>query len=277
MLTLATIANKKTITNTVDGERILDLTETIFNKTVSVKITKPIIVTEEFEGRPAYLSKVVMGDESHLDLLCSINGISNPMTIQAGMILLVPELTSMQSAIKDNSTSSVTQVNQAMVALNAKYNPKFNTVDPNRIAVVQSQTGEQLVRTPNMTPPNTVPVTKSEGAIVLGTNTSTTRCQSSLTEAQTRTEIIRNAVRSSLLSNAISQAVTSKQPVTIAVQSNGAISSSAVASAVNNISSTAVASAIAATKVMQSGTQLLRSNNSVASNNSVTTSVKSGG
>ena len=242
MLTLATIKNKKVITNVTDGEQILDLTETIFNPTVAVKIVKPIVVTDEFEGRPAYLAKVVMGDESYLDILCSINGISNPLTIQAGMIILVPDISSAEAAVKDNNTDSGTQTNQAMQALNAKYNPKFNNVDPNRIATIQNNT---QLRTPNMTPPNTVPVTKTEGAIVLGTNTSTSRCQSSLTEAQTRTEIIRNAVRTNLLQSAISKAAVTKQPVTLSIKNTGVVTTSAVTAAINatSASSNAIQSA----------------------------------
>ena len=238
MLSLATINYKRTIT--LDGEQIIDLTESIFNTTVSIKIVRTVTVTEEFEGRPSYFTKMVLGDENVTDIFLSINGISNPLTIKAGMVILVPDLTSLKAAIKDLNADSNVQNNKAMQSLNAKYNPKFNNTDPTRVTMLSN--GSAVLRTPNMTPPNTVPVTVTPATIILGTNTSTSRCKSNLTDAQTRTEIIRNAVRTNLMSTAItSVAATKGSNVTLTLQAGGNVISS----------QSAVKAAVAATKSMQ--------------------------
>ena len=225
MLSLATINNKRTIT--LDGVQLIDLTESIFNTTIQVTILRSVVVTPEFEGRPSYLSKVVLGDSNLLDLLCAINGISNPLMIQAGMIILVPDVTSLQNAIVDLNADSNVQNNQAMQLLNAKYNLKFNNTDPARTAMLSGN--NVSLRTPNMTPPNTVPViVDGAGSIILGTNTSTSRCKSSLTDAQTKTEVIRNAVSTNLMTSAIA-AASSSNPVTLSLSSNGTVVSTQTA------------------------------------------------
>ena len=47
-------------------------------------------VTERYIARPDILSLDIYGDTLYSDLLCKLNGISNPFELNAGMILIIP-------------------------------------------------------------------------------------------------------------------------------------------------------------------------------------------
>jgi hypothetical protein len=47
-------------------------------------------VTERYIARPDLLSKDIYGDSIYSDLLCKLNGISNPFELNEGMIMVIP-------------------------------------------------------------------------------------------------------------------------------------------------------------------------------------------
>ena len=47
-------------------------------------------VTEEFICRPDLLSKEVYGSEEYAFIICKLNGISNPLELNRGMLLAIP-------------------------------------------------------------------------------------------------------------------------------------------------------------------------------------------
>lgn len=47
-------------------------------------------VTEKYIARPDLLSKDIYGDTIYSDLLCKLNGISNPFELNEGMIMIIP-------------------------------------------------------------------------------------------------------------------------------------------------------------------------------------------
>lgn len=47
-------------------------------------------VTEKYIARPDLLSKDIYGDALYSDLLCKLNGISNPFELNEGMIMIIP-------------------------------------------------------------------------------------------------------------------------------------------------------------------------------------------
>ena len=47
-------------------------------------------VTEKYIARPDILSYDIYGDSIYADLLCKLNGISNPFELNKGMILVIP-------------------------------------------------------------------------------------------------------------------------------------------------------------------------------------------
>lgn len=49
-----------------------------------------IQVTREYIARPDLISFAVYGTDEHADILCKLNGISNPFELNEGMILIIP-------------------------------------------------------------------------------------------------------------------------------------------------------------------------------------------
>lgn len=47
-------------------------------------------VTEKYIARPDLLSSMIYGSTDYTDVICKINGISNPFELNAGMILIIP-------------------------------------------------------------------------------------------------------------------------------------------------------------------------------------------
>ena len=47
-------------------------------------------VTEKYIARPDILSYDIYGDSIYSDLLCKLNGISNPFELNKGMLLIIP-------------------------------------------------------------------------------------------------------------------------------------------------------------------------------------------
>ena len=52
----------------------------------------PIIVNEHYVGRPDLISLVMYGDDKYADVICKINGISNPFELNEDDVLFIPTL-----------------------------------------------------------------------------------------------------------------------------------------------------------------------------------------
>lgn len=72
---------KKSINN------LLDTTFILPSEDFSAQIVE---VTEEFICRPDLLSKEVYGSEEYAFIICKLNGISNPLELNRGMLLAIP-------------------------------------------------------------------------------------------------------------------------------------------------------------------------------------------
>ena len=72
-----------------------------------------IEVTELSVGRPDILSKIVYNDDQYGDLICKINGISNPLELNIGKILVIPEtsyIKSFMTRIKECSVQGLRSI-----------------------------------------------------------------------------------------------------------------------------------------------------------------------
>lgn len=54
-----------------------------------------IEVTEPYVARPDLLANDILGDEDYGEIICKINGISNPYEMNTGMLLVVPNVVDM--------------------------------------------------------------------------------------------------------------------------------------------------------------------------------------
>ena len=84
------IIKKNEIQSDYLGERIIDLlSETFYiNKKFDFSLFE---VTREYIARPDLISYDAYGDTMFADVICKINGISNPFELNEGMFLILPE------------------------------------------------------------------------------------------------------------------------------------------------------------------------------------------
>ena len=62
-------------------------------------------VTEKYIARPDLLAKDIYGDSIYSDLLCKLNGISNPFELNEGMIMIIPSPDCIINFMKDPSAA----------------------------------------------------------------------------------------------------------------------------------------------------------------------------
>lgn len=89
MLSYNTIDFKNKIKSDYLGEDIMDLLSQTFiiPSNYSYDVFK---VTEEYIARPDLISLDAYGDDMFADVICKLNGISNPFELNKDMLLIIP-------------------------------------------------------------------------------------------------------------------------------------------------------------------------------------------
>lgn len=88
-----------------DNNEYIDLMADTFNKDLVIQ-GYPIIINEYYVSRPDLISLAVYGDDKYGDIICKINGISNPFELNEDDIIFIPNLDYVISAVKSNNLSS---------------------------------------------------------------------------------------------------------------------------------------------------------------------------
>lgn len=71
--------------------RVQDLLTKTFNDDIDFYSNYTLIeVTKEYIGRPDLISYALYHDDMYADILCKINGVSNPFELNEGMVLVCP-------------------------------------------------------------------------------------------------------------------------------------------------------------------------------------------
>lgn len=190
---------------TINNEKIVDLCEPIVNFKKPLSIAQqPVEINEQFEGRPWLIAKMVYGSEDYTDLMLYFNGITNPYMVQRGMKITIYDLDSMLANIKDPNKAD-SRENESK----KQFNSKLPQIDKNRFAALKAKVGDNSTltsfSTPVMSPEGVADSIASEGRIILGTNVSNVRCKDGLSQNQTLTEKVREAVREKIKSSTINQ------------------------------------------------------------------------
>ena len=111
MLYSAVQANKQTIHSDYLNDNVTDLLTYTF-EIPSDYMASVTEVDEDFVARPDLLSKKLYGGEEYADILCKLNGISNPFELNAGMLLLTPAQDDLEKFIVRSDTAWQTTVSQ---------------------------------------------------------------------------------------------------------------------------------------------------------------------
>lgn len=97
------ILNQKPLI-TKDNETYMDLLSKtfVFNENMKIKL---IEVEEYYIGRPDLISLAVYGTDAFADIICKVNGISNPFELNEGDILIIPSIEEINNATTNGITS----------------------------------------------------------------------------------------------------------------------------------------------------------------------------
>lgn len=89
MIQHTVLNNKKEIYSDWLQETVINLNDSTFRipDTYDYEILE---VTEKYIARPDILSLDIYGDSLYSDLICKLNGISNPFELNEGVILIIP-------------------------------------------------------------------------------------------------------------------------------------------------------------------------------------------
>lgn len=105
MITYPVIENKttNTITGRYNDEQFNDLFEPTF--TIPDDYNYQVyVVTAEYIARPDLLSKNIYGTVNYADVICKLNGISNPFELNEGTVIIAPDVSDLPQFYKSPLT-----------------------------------------------------------------------------------------------------------------------------------------------------------------------------
>lgn len=100
MLDYKIINYKKLIQKNSHSEQYIDLLSKSFNKDL-IPMGGLYIVTKEYVARPDLISQAYYQDDRYADIICKVNGISNPFELNENDVLLIPSLEYITSCAKN--------------------------------------------------------------------------------------------------------------------------------------------------------------------------------
>jgi hypothetical protein len=113
-----------------------DLAANSINPRGSIENFTVVEITKEYIARPDLVSLAMYGTDEYADIICKVNGLSNPFELNAGMQLLIPAFSNVTGLFKrsvksdfadDSSTiGKVAKTNQK--AKNETRNPAEQTI-----------------------------------------------------------------------------------------------------------------------------------------------------
>jgi hypothetical protein len=102
MIQHTVLNNKKEIFSDWLQDAVINLTDSSFQ--IPDEYSYEILeVTEKYIARPDLLSHDIYGDTLFSDLICKLNGISNPFELNEGMILVIPSPDNIMGFMKEPS------------------------------------------------------------------------------------------------------------------------------------------------------------------------------
>ena len=98
MLSIDILQNKQE--KVINGQSVLDLVSPSMNNTIVPNYTKAVITTEEMVMRPDLAAQMYCGSHNKVGILLKVNSISNPFSVDANELLLIPDRQTMDDLAK---------------------------------------------------------------------------------------------------------------------------------------------------------------------------------
>lgn len=97
MLLYSTLNYKSTIKSDYLQDTVYNLLDSTFELPKSGFSFNIFEVTKDYVARPDLISYDIYNDSKYADIICKINGISNPFELNEGVELIIPDANSLQS------------------------------------------------------------------------------------------------------------------------------------------------------------------------------------
>lgn len=101
--------------------------------------TKIHVVEKEYIARPDLISFAIYGTDRYADIICKINGISNPFELNEGMVILVPDISNVNIVNVGQKSALTTDEYNGNTIMNIQKSNKKSPLDKRRTP------GQQLV------------------------------------------------------------------------------------------------------------------------------------
>ena len=99
------ILESKPKLRTPEGEQYYDLLADVYTG-ADIPSGELFIVTEDYVARPDLVSFVSYNDDKYADIICKMNGISNPFELNVGDILYIPDIEYIMNCVDKTSKAS---------------------------------------------------------------------------------------------------------------------------------------------------------------------------
>lgn len=109
-------------------EEVIDLLSKTYNDDIDFsEMFKIVEVTKEYEARPDLVSLALYQTDGYADIICKINGISNPFELAKGNILICPSvnIVGQMSKLSNSVLDGLAEDNSQLVE-------RYNTYKKNR-------------------------------------------------------------------------------------------------------------------------------------------------
>lgn len=144
MLEYKILGNKATTRLVKNGEvfNCVDLLSDTYVRNIGIS-GNPIIVNEYYVARPDLISQAMYGSDKYADILCKINGISNPFELNEDMMIFCPTIDYLTKLIKSDVPASSLINNNASKASGQNSNGTFENNIQNKLTNKNESTIEK--------------------------------------------------------------------------------------------------------------------------------------
>lgn len=151
-----------------DGTEIVDLTRSSLEYLIDVEYTGYTIVNDDFIMRPDLVSESVFGDPNKFDYLLKFNGISNPLSLYSGQVILIPNLEQMEKCFRPPTPLKKPE---DLDFVDFVLKPKTKS-DKKRLKLLQDKAKNKNIIPPNINIPGDDNIIFKDDKIILGSNIS---------------------------------------------------------------------------------------------------------
>ena len=182
--------------NTVNGQQIVDLTSSSISSPTqgTISFSNIAVCPTEFQMRPDLFSKLYTGDQDNMGLVLKLNSISNPFSLNAGDVLLIPSTNSMASLLAATpAAGSTTAATQDRISFRQQLASRISQVSPERqtyLSATSVSSANPTPMPPNIAGPGDQQFQVVNGKLIFGASIGVSRTANSNNTALANTKAI---------------------------------------------------------------------------------------